>query len=126
MEKEDNLIEDFDTTVGLATGESYILFNNLRGKIVVWINCDKEMSVLMTLEDLKKSASSIFPNVNLSDLLFYLNRGDYVYTDKKIVKPLRPQEVLVQNPTPTLNDVIAFQRKSKNIYNNFNSPFLGF
>ena len=76
------------------------------------------MSVLMTLEDLKKSASSIFPNVNLSDLLFYLNRGDYVYTDKKIVKPLRPQEVLVQNPTPTLNDVIAFQRKSKNIYNN--------
>lgn len=126
MEKEDGLIEDFDTTVGLATGESYILFNNLRGKIAVWINCDKEMSVLMTLEDLKKSASSIFPNVNLSNLLFYLNRGDYVYTDKKIVKPLRPQDVSVQNPTPTLNDVIAFQRRSKNIYNNFNSPLLGF
>lgn len=126
MEKEDGLIEDFDTTVGLATGESYILFNNLRGKIVVWINCDKEMSVLMTLEDLKKSASSIFPNVNLSNLLFYLNRGDYVYTDKKIVKSLRPQDVSVQNPTPTLNDVLAFQRRSKNIYNNFNSPLLGF
>ena len=85
MEKDENLIEDFDTTVGLATGESYIIFNNLKGKIVVWINCDKEMSVLMTLEELKKSASSIFPDVNLSSLLFYLNRGDYVYTDKKIV-----------------------------------------
>lgn len=126
MEKDENLIEDFDTTVGLATGESYIIFNNLKGKIVVWINCDKEMSVLMTLEELKKSASSVFPDVNLSSLLFYLNRGDYVYTDKKIVRPLRPKEVPIQNPTPTLNDVIALSRKAKNIYNNFNSPFLGY
>ena len=127
MEKEEEgLIEDFETTVGLATGESYILFNNLRGKIVVWINCDKEMSVLMSLEDLKKSASSIFPDINLSSLLFYLNRGDYVYTDKKIIRPLRPQEIQMQNPTPTLNDVVNLQRKSKNVYSNFNSPFLGF
>ena len=80
----------------------------------------------MTLEELKKSASSIFPDVNLSNLLFYLNRGDYVYTDKKIVRPLRPKEVPIQNPTPTLNDVIALNRKAKNIYNNFNSPFLGY
>lgn len=114
---------DNNEALSLASGESYILFNDLRGKIVVWINCDKNMQIRLTQEELKKSFYSIFPNLNISDLLFYLNRGDYVFTDKLNVRPLRPQDAGRDNPIPTLKDAMQIVRQQQQLRYSKRSPF---
>lgn len=114
---------DNNEALSLASGESYILFNDLRGKIVVWINCDKDMQIRLTQEELKKSFYSIFPNLNISDLLFYLNRGDYVFTDKLNVRPLRPQDAGGANPIPTLKDAMQIVRQQQQLRYSKRSPF---
>lgn len=114
---------DNNEALSLASGESYILFNDLRGKIVVWINCDKDMQIRLTQEELKKSFYSIFPNLNISDLLFYLNRGDYVFTDRLNVRPLRPQDAGRTNPIPTLKDAMQIVRQQQQLRYSKRSPF---
>lgn len=114
---------DNNEALSLASGESYIIFNDLRGKIVVWINCDKDMQIRLTQEELKKSFYSIFPNLNISDLLFYLNRGDYVFTDKLNVRPLRPQDAEKTSPVPTLKDAMQIVRQQQQLRYSKRSPF---
>lgn len=109
-----NETEAKEEALNLMSGESYIMFNNLKGSIVVWINCDKEMQVKMTLDELKKAAYSLFPQLNISDLLFYLSRGDYVYTDKLTVRPLHPRQFATQSLIPSLKDVTRDLNKQKN------------
>ena len=94
------------TALSLMSGETYIIFNNLRGSIIIWVNCDRDLQIRLSTEEFMRTAYSIFPNLNLPELLKYLNRGEYIFTDKLSIKPLRPTEIEIQNVTPTMKDVL--------------------
>lgn len=121
--KEEEVPVANEETVSLVSGESYVLFNNLRGRIVIWVNCDKEMVVKLSMDEFKKTFYSIFPNLNISDMLFYLNRGDYVFTDKLTVKPLHPKIMETESPVPTLKDAISFVNQQRRSSLSYSSPF---
>lgn len=107
--KEDNLEKE----INLATGDSYIMFNDLKGSIVVWINCKKDISAKITKADLIKLAPTLFPNVKLSEILFYLQRGDYIYIDKFSVKPLKVKNKVDFEILPTLKSVSNINNRKK-------------
>lgn len=108
--------ENNDLAIDLISGENYIIFNNMKGKIVIWVNCDKDMAVKLTKDDFIKSSKTLFPFLNISDLLYYIYRGDYIYTDKKIIKPLRPNNLESFSSVPTLKEVTGFLNKSKSTF----------
>lgn len=107
--KEDTLEKE----INLATGDSYIMFNDLKGVIVVWINCKKDISTKITKNDLIKLAPTLFPNIKLSEILFYLQRGDYIYVDKFSVKPLKAKNKIDFEILPTLKSVSNINTRKK-------------
>lgn len=104
---------DLNEKVGLISGETYIMFNNLRGYITVWINCDKDMSVNISKDDLIKIAPTLFPAINLSELLRMLQRGSYIFTDKFTIKQLKSTKEINTNILPSFNDVSRSMSKNK-------------
>lgn len=99
---------------GLITGEDYILFNNLKHGITIWINCDPEIQVTLDSVEFATLIPSLFPNVNATELLREINKGAYVYTDKTCVKTIRSDYDLDKvSITPTLNDTIQAFNASK-------------
>lgn len=100
---------------GLLTGENYIIFNNLHGVINVWVNCDEEMQVTITREDFIKLMPNLFPGMKHSQILELLNRGEYIYTDRTTVKPLRSKVNFDDFAVmPTVEDAMA-QRKMNSV-----------
>lgn len=99
---QDNNIDD---KMSLASGETYIMFNNLKGYITVWINCDREMAINITKDDLVKISPTLFPAIKLSELLTLLQRGNYVFTDKFSVKVLKSKQPEISNILPSFEDV---------------------
>lgn len=109
----DNQIQEKDDiAIDLISGENYIIFNNLKNKIVIWVNCDKEMAVKMSKDDFIKSSKTLFPFLNISEILYYIYRGDYVYTDKKVIKPLRSSTIDNISLLPTLKEISALKNKN--------------
>ena len=108
-----------EDAVQLISGETYIIFNNLRGKVIIWINCDKEMQISMTTGELIKAAPSIFPQLDISNLLYFLSRGDYVFTDKLTIRPLKPQNPEETPIIPTLAEVNLSLKKAYSSHLNF-------
>lgn len=96
---------DNEDKVSLLSGETYILYNNLRGKIVIWINCDKGTSVKIDAIEFRTLAYSLFPNLNINLLLRYLNKGNYIFTDKMHIKELHPTLPKNENPIPSLKEL---------------------
>lgn len=94
-----------DEAVNLLTGDDYILFNDMKGNIVIWINCDQEMEVRLSSKDFRKTVYKLFPNIQIPILIKYLNQGQYVYTDKLQLKLVRPQNFEFVNLVPTLADI---------------------
>jgi hypothetical protein len=94
-----------DDTVNLLSGDTYILYNDMRGHIVFWIDCNKELQIRMSTDEFRKSAYSIFPNIKLSELLTQLNQGNYVFTDKLILRPLKPKKDFQRQLVPTIKDL---------------------
>ena len=94
-----------DEAVNLLTGDDYILFNDIKGNIVIWINCDQEMEVRLSSKDFRKTVYKLFPNIQIPILIKYLNQGQYVYTDKLQLKLVRPQNFEFVNLVPTLADI---------------------
>ena len=94
-----------DEAVNLLTGDDYILFNDMKGSIVIWINCDQEMEVRLSSKDFRKTVYKLFPNIQIPTLIKYLNQGQYVYTDKLQLKLVRPQNFEFINLVPTLADI---------------------
>lgn len=105
LQKDDLKEKNLENEINLATGESYIMFNNLKGYIVVWINCKQDICTKITKEDLIKLAPTIFPGVKLSEVLFYLQRGDYIYIDKFSVRPLKNKNKNNYEILPTLKNL---------------------
>lgn len=99
--------------VELLSGDTYILFNDLRGNIVIWVNCDPEMSVSIDSHDFKMNIYKLFPQLNAPEVLKQLSQGSYIFTDKMIIKPLKPQNFENLSLTPTLNDVVSYMQKQK-------------
>ena len=94
-----------DEAVNLLTGDDYILFYDMKGSIVIWINCDQEMEVRLSSKDFRKTVYKLFPNIQIPILIKYLNQGQYVYTDKLQLKLVRPQNFEFVNLVPTLADI---------------------
>lgn len=109
---EKQILENEDS-VNLASGETYILFNNLKGRIVVWINCDKDMAISLTTQDLIQVAPSIFPQLKVQELLYYLNRGDYVFTNRYIIRPLKSQQIKDSSPLFGLQGALKSLKNSQ-------------
>ena len=105
--------------VELTSGENYILYNNLKGYIIIWINCEKDLQVRVSTEEFKEIASSIFPQLHIPELLKYLNQSEYVFTDKLQVRPLRAPELPITSPVPTLKDVQKALNQQRNKKNHF-------
>lgn len=102
--------------VNLLSGEDYILFNNLKGGITVWINCDQEMQVTIDTQEFQKVARDLFPKLEIVVLLKLLNRGEYVYTDKLSCRPLRSSVDLTNIPvTPGLGAVMNVKNSQKSL-----------
>ena len=100
----------------LLTGGDYIIFNNLHGGINVWINCDEDMQVTITHDDFIKLLPNLFPKQNLSEILKLVNRGEYVYTDRTTIKPLRAKvDFNTQSVVPTLDAALSLNKASKPI-----------
>lgn len=99
--------------IGLISGETYIMFNNLKGFITVWINCDRDMAVNITKEDLIKIAPSLFPALKLSELLSLLQRGNYIFTDKFNIRQLKPNNENFENILPSFNDIARNLKRNK-------------
>lgn len=99
---------------GLVTGEDYILFNNLRHGITIWINCDPEIQVTINSMEFATLVPSLFPGINAVELIREINKGAYVYTDKNIIKPLSSKFDLDKvSITPTLSDTVKAFNASK-------------
>lgn len=99
---------------GLLTGENYILFNNLRHGITIWINCDPEIQVTIDSVEFATLVSSLFPGVNATALLRELNKGAYVYTDKNVIRPLRSKIDLDQYAiAPGLDTAMQFVKNNQ-------------
>lgn len=107
------IAENSNEVSNLFSGESYIMFNNLKGKTIIWINCDKEMQYFMDNEELISAAPTLFPELNISELLFYLKRGDYIFTDKLTIRPLKPQIQAQENAVPMLKDILPVLKSNK-------------
>lgn len=100
-----------DEEAGLLAGEDYILYNDLHGNIVIWINSDEEMQVSVDRDDFIKIAKDLFPALNFTKLLKLLNRGDYLWTDKLQIKSLRPKfDLDSYQPLPTTSDAMNYRR----------------
>lgn len=111
-DKENNK-ENLESKFSLASGETYIIFNNLKGQVVVWINCDKEMAIKLSKKDLIEVAPTIFPQIDLSKLLYLISRGDYVFTDKLVLRTLKPNAKADFGVLPTLKSVESNMRVNK-------------
>ena len=68
MQQNENIKEE-DEQVNLLSGEDYILFNNLKGGITVWINCDQEMQVTKDTQEFQKVAKDLFPKLEITNPL---------------------------------------------------------
>lgn len=98
----------------LASGEDYIICNNLRGSYDVWINCNSDMQVSIVKEDLVRLVPNLFPGQCVSDILETLDRGEYLYTNRQMTKKLRPAQLVSDRKfIPTLDDVLSFQGSQK-------------
>lgn len=111
-DKENNK-ESLESKFSLASGETYIIFNNLKGQVVVWINCDKEMAIKLSKKDLIEVAPTIFPQIDLSKLLYLISRGDYVFTDKLVLRTLKPNAKTGFEVLPTLKSVESNMKVNK-------------
>lgn len=100
--------------VNLLSGENYILFNNLRGGINIWINSDPEMQTTIASQDFQKIAADLFPQLSISELLKALSRGSYIFTDKFCIRTLRPKSILAEEAIiPSLQSALITKRKNQ-------------
>lgn len=92
----------------LLGGEDYIIFANPKGGFYIWINCDQEMQIEISKEELMQIFPVIFPIANFPHLLESLNRGNYVYSDKVSFKQLRPSfDNSLAFSLPTAEDAVT-------------------
>jgi hypothetical protein len=108
----ENLSDQEQTS--LFTGESYIVFNNMHHEICVWINCDSEMAVNLSLDSFTKIVKNLCPVGNTSNILRLVNSGAYIYLDKKTCKVLRPSDIgFIPSNIPTVQDAMSFRNLQK-------------
>lgn len=100
----------------IAAGESYIVQPPIKGKICVWVNCDREMQIKLTTDDFRKAAVSLFKHTSITQILRMLHQGETLYIDDHTCKPLKPKKEDMVSPLPTLKDVIKQQNKLKNAF----------
>lgn len=98
-----------DEQSGLLTGEDYILFNNLKNGVTIYINCDPEIQVTIDSLEFARLIPDLFPGVNSTALLRELNKGSYVYTDKYDFRPVRSKVDFEKLAiTPSLDTAVQF------------------
>ena len=110
---EDNM-EDLSI---LASGENYIVHPPFKGKITIWVNCDKDMQIKLTTDDFKVTARSLFKNHPLEKILTLLYGGSILFIDANNCKTVHPKKLDNPSPLPGYSTVLKAMRS--NNYNKF-------
>lgn len=82
-----------------------IQYNYLRKDYEIWINLEEDNRIFLIKENFIKSIKSIFPKINITDLLELTNKGSIVFINKDEFREVKSKN---QNISPTLPKIKDF------------------